>query len=384
MKKKPRFKKHYKFNNYLNNENYLGHPDSGTNTHPGSNAAPFNDNTQPAWEMFKSPQQKPNLHITAPQDKTIAYNNPPITAYHEATAEHSYQSMPNYQHHNVQTPFQNQTFHPNPVLAYTNNPISIVEANSVIPKAVAKEIRSEKWRNFVFIILGLLGSACCIFLVALFYAPASSSAKLGIPVKYIPQGWISIIALIIFFMIFTSGVFGMQLIVRESNSYIRNLRHGINNLPQFILTNFKRLIKRNIIFNWVLIPTYILLLIVIGFLIFFNQHAGEAFSFAFWSLGDVPDLSTSITIAAVVLCSLVFIHGFSIILSKRRKANIVGYFGSEVMNNEQIRDISKRTNRICLACFILAMVILFFVISVPLILIRRKKGSRTWTWPWNH
>ena len=178
-----------------------------------------------------------------------------------------------------------------------------------------------------------------------------------------------------------SGIFGMQQIVREANNYLQHQRQGINQLPQFILTNFKRLIKRSIILNWVLIPLDILLLITIGFLVLFNQHAGQSFNFAFWSLGKVPYLGTTITIAAIILGTLVFVHLFNIIITKKRKANIIGYFGSEVMNNEQIRDISKRTNRICLACFVAAVIILFFVISVPLLLVRKKKGSGSFRWP---
>lgn len=263
---------------------------------------------------------------------------------------------------------------PNPYL-YTRNPLTIAEANHLLAKPIAREIIAEKLRSLTILLLGLGGLLTTIFFIILHFQIGSNSSVIGIPASSIPNFWLMLVCCILSFGLFAWGVLNMRQIVHESQTYLEQCRQGFNTLPQFILTNFKRMVRRAVIWNWICIPSYLILAVVLGMLIWLNTYTGHTFSFAFWSFGVIPSLDSEIITVAIVSASLLFLHVLNGILVKKRKINIIGYFGSEVMNNDQVRDISKRTNRVCLACFILFMVVIFFVISVPLLLFRKKKGK---------
>lgn len=78
---------------------------------------------------------------------------------------------------------------------------------------------------------------------------------------------------------------------------------------------------------------------------------------------------------AIIIGTMLLIHLINLILFRKRTANIIGYFGSMVMSDQQIIEYTKRINRICLVCFIVALIILFFLISIPILILRRQKAS---------
>jgi len=63
----------------------------------------------------------------------------------------------------------------------------------------------------------------------------------------------------------------------------------------------------------------------------------------------------------------------SIILFKKRKNNIVSYYGYEIVSPNDLEAYKKKINRICLIIFISFLAIIFFAIAIPILVIKRRK-----------
>lgn len=304
-------------------------------------------------------------------DSNFAYGHQQQAAIPLAT--HQQQYLP---------PVPSQPFYP--TLIQENIKFNHEEVKFLLPKPIAREIVAEKIRTILMMIFGSIGLVITTALVVLYYVAAKqgTSSILGINTKVIPLPVFTISALVLCLALIIWGGLEMHQILLEAEGYLRKRRLGYDDVPQFIITNFKSSLRRKIVINWVFIPLYILLALIIGFLIFLNHYQGQSFNIGFWSLGKVPNLLSGITVLAIIIGTMLLIHLINLILFRKRTANIIGYFGSMVMSDQQIIEYTKRINRICLVCFIVALIILFFLISIPILILRRQKASG-WKLPWS-
>ncbi|WP_235510967.1 MSC_0882 family membrane protein [Spiroplasma kunkelii] len=250
-------------------------------------------------------------------------------------------------------------------------------ANRLIPLEIAREIRSEKVRTLIMIIIGFLGTMLTSLFIALYFISHQQELEtiMGIKAKYIPHPFLTITFLLISLGLLFAGIFDLSRVRIETNSYLFNLIRGNHTIPHFLIDNYKKMIIRSIVLNWLAFPTYFFGGIILGILYGFQQHSGEEFRFGFWSWGIVDDLTAAITITIIILIVTLGVHIANIVLTKKRKANIIGYYGYEIVHPEELAALKKKTNRICLVIFIIFLIILTLVISIPWLIARRRKRN---------
>ncbi|PQP79221.1 hypothetical protein C6B38_02020 [Spiroplasma sp. ChiS] len=250
-------------------------------------------------------------------------------------------------------------------------------ANRLIPLEIAREIRSEKVRTLIMIIIGFIGTMMTSLFIALYFISHQQELKeiMGIKAKYIPHPFLTITFLLISLGLLFAGIFDLSRVRIETNSYLSNLIRGNHTIPHFLIDNYKKMTIRSIVLNWLAFPTYFFGGIILGILYGFQQHSGEEFRFGFWSWGIVDDLTAAITITIIILIVTLGVHIANIVLTKKRKANIIGYYGYEIVHPEELAALKKKTNRICLVIFIIFLIILTLVISIPWLIARRRKRS---------
>ncbi|WP_425380385.1 MSC_0882 family membrane protein [Spiroplasma endosymbiont of Stenodema calcarata] len=248
-------------------------------------------------------------------------------------------------------------------------------ANKLIPLEIAREIRSEKIRTLIMITFGLFGTMSTGLFIALYFITHQQglSAIMEIQAKYIPHPFLTITFLLISLGLLFAGIFDLSRVRIETNNYISHLMRGNHTIPHFLIDNYKKMTVRSIILNWLAFPTYFFGGIILGILYGFQQHSGQEFRFGFWSWGIVDDLTAAITITIAILISVLGIHIANIVLTKRRKANIIGYYGYQIVKPEELEALKKKTNRICLVIFIIFIIILTIVISIPWLIARRRR-----------
>ncbi len=258
-------------------------------------------------------------------------------------------------------------------------------ANRLIPLEIAREIRSEKVRTLIMIIIGFIVTMMTSLFIALYFISHQQEleAIMEIKTKYIPHPFFTITFLLISIGLLFAGIFDLSRVRIETNSYLSNLTRGNHTIPHFVIDNYKKMTVRSIVLNWLAFSTYFFGWIILGILYGFQKHSGEEFRFGFWSLGIFDDLTVAITIVIIILILTLGVHIANIVLTKKRKSNIIGYYGYEIVHPEELAALKKKTNRICLVIFIIFLIILTIVISIPwLIAHRRKRNGDTLLGRW--
>lgn len=69
---------------------------------------------------------------------------------------------------------------------------------------------------------------------------------------------------------------------------------------------------------------------------------------------------------SVILAILLFIHMMNFVFFKRRKTNIISYYGYEVVSPGDLEIYKKKINRICMIITICFLAIIFFAIVIPI------------------
>ncbi|WP_374696197.1 MSC_0882 family membrane protein [Spiroplasma endosymbiont of Polydrusus formosus] len=250
-------------------------------------------------------------------------------------------------------------------------------ANRLIPLEIAREIRSEKVRTLIMIIVGLFGTMTTSLFIALYFISHQQELEtiIGIKTGYIPHPFLTITFLLISLGLLFAGIFDLSRVRIETNNYLSNLMHGNHTIPHLLIDNYKKMTVRSVVLNWLVFPTYLFGGIILGILYGFQQHSGKEFRFGFWSWGIVDDLTAAITITIIILIVTLGVHITNIVLTKKRKANIIGYYGYEIVRPKELAALKKKTNRICLFVFIIILIILTLVISTPWLISRRYKRS---------
>ncbi|WP_338970616.1 MSC_0882 family membrane protein [Spiroplasma endosymbiont of Labia minor] len=279
-------------------------------------------------------------------------------------------------------------------LQYQNHKANKYKNTTIIPTQIAKEIRAEKWRIILFFFLGIFGIVCgSIFATAYFVATKSLNLSVndenaliwGMKLSSIPQPFFTITSGIVALILFIVSIMDYTFIKASVIKYEAQLFAGREQIPYFITKNYRNMISRTIILNWIAFPTYIFGAITLGILYglqSIHESDHNVFYFGFWKIGEIPDMTSNITITTIVLFVVLGIQIFNIITTRSRKNNIISYYGYEILPDSEIRSIKKRTNRICMVIFLTIVAILLIAIIITVLLFRRKNKNATWRWPW--
>lgn len=237
------------------------------------------------------------------------------------------------------------------------------KSNFKIPKVLSFEIRVEKIKQLLMILFSLV----VITISSLFIGFYFSDLKLNFishPVITIPLLMVSLTLLAINFIDFFS-------LKKEVNLYIEKTLKGSLIPPSFIIRNYRKIHGRLIIFNWLFTFCYIILGLIT---LFMYLLSGQKLTFLVqsWTV-TVPNLKTEAITMSVILAVLFLIHLINIIFFRKRKSNIISYYGYEVINPVELESYKKKINRICLIVTIAFIAIIFFAIAIPTYFLRKKK-----------
>lgn len=232
-----------------------------------------------------------------------------------------------------------------------------------IPKAISFEIKIEKLRQLMMVVFSLIVMIISSVFIAFYFTKFQ--------LKYTPHPVLTIPLVIFALMIFVVNCLDFTALKREVNLYIERTLKGSLMPPNFIIRNYRKIHGRLIIFNWL----YSFLYVTLGAataIIWLISGQKITFFVQSWTV-VIPDLKTEAITLSVILGLLFFFHMMSIILFKKRKNNIVSYYGYEIVSPNDLEAYKKKINRICLIIFISFLAIIFFAIAIPILVIKRRK-----------
>lgn len=238
--------------------------------------------------------------------------------------------------------------------------------NVEIPDQIAKEIRWEKLRVAGLMLLGMIGLGVSLFFVLVhFLAPVVDSTQIKIPTRFIPHPAFMFILMIVSVIFFTFGLIDYGHLKIDVRIYKSDLLMGVEKVPYFLIRNYKSLVARPIYMNWLAFNIYVFGAIIIG--IFYIIKAA--------SKNKIP-MNTEIIIMIAILGVTLLIHIISLFFTRARKGNLNAYYGYEIIPFDQVKDIRKRANRLCLTIFFIFLAIILFAVVIPLLIVRRSKGKK--------
>ncbi|AVP49218.1 MSC_0882 family membrane protein [Williamsoniiplasma luminosum] len=237
--------------------------------------------------------------------------------------------------------------------------------NAEIPNQIAKEIRLQKLSLTGIIFIGFVLLFISAFFVLVHYlAPIVNDSQLKIPLKFIPHPAVMIILMIFSLLFFLIGLIDFNHLRIGLKSYKTDLLMGVEKIPYFLVRNYKALVARPIYMNWISFSIYLWGGIIIG--IFFIIKTATK---------DNPSMNTEIIIMISILASTLFIHIISLFFTRARKGNISAYYGYEIVPFDQVKDIRKRTNRICMVIFFVFLTLVLFIVIIPWMIVRKNKNK---------
>lgn len=326
-------------------------------------------------KMSEDQKQFPDI-IKEKNNKQTSYNwNNPSSTMINNSVNNVANNLPNYNMFNnsqlssslqeTYIPQVSNSFHM-PIKRQLRPNFSNTQINNVeIPNQIAKEIRGEKWRIMGLVFLGTLFMFSGLFFTLLhFLAPVVNDAQLKIPLTVIPHPALMIILAtvgLVFFLVGWVDFFNLKIGVRN---YRSDILMGVESIPYFLIKNYKSLSVRLIYLNWISFNVYIFGGIIIG--IFYAIRSGTK--------GAKP-MNTEIIIMFIILVLTLFYQITTLINVRSRKGRICAYYGFEIVPPEQIADVRKRANRLCLIIFLIFLIALFLIIFIPWMIIRKNKNK---------
>lgn len=265
-----------------------------------------------------------------------------------------------------QTSSRNNNFFDNTKISENNmNTMALVsfKNNFKIPKALSFEIKIEKLKQLIISLLSLIVIIISSIFIGFWFS------KLNL--KYIPHPILTITLLILSLTILSVNLIDFFSLKKEINLYIEKTLKGSLMPPNFIIRSYRRIHGQVIIFNWLFSFCYIIfgLIALIMYLI-----SGQKLTFLVqsWTV-VVPNLSSEAVTLTVLIVILFFVHMLNFVFFKKRKSNIISYYGYEVVSPTDLEIYKKKINRICMIITISFIAIIFFAVAIPILVARKRK-----------
>ena len=342
-----------------------------------ANESPYNSNQQQQPNQItpntasyqQSQQQAQNNYITPSADPNMNAQQPPLVQPPVQMTPQQPSAVNNFQPNlNASYP---QTFAKTDTSSIRD--ISHKEINRLLPGALVKEIIYEKLVAFLMMFLGGITSVIAIAFIAIYYQIQANGPLWRFDENSVPLPGFMIVLLLITGSLFFFGVFNMNQIINEVNGYIVKKKQGQETIPYFMTHNYKKIAARQIIINWFAISAYIMAGITLGILYLINNFRGEQLKFLFWNIGTTPDVSSDIQTTIFFLIAVLFMHIFVLVLNKKRKSNIIGYYGYEIVPANELEAIRKKTHKICIIALAVVLIIITIIVLVPYLIKKKKK-----------
>ncbi|KAJ3615885.1 hypothetical protein Zmor_012225 [Zophobas morio] len=124
---------------------------------------------------------------------------------------------------------------------------------NVLPNQIAKEVRSEKMRVAIMMIIGLAGIVLASIFLAGYYkmvnldaATQATTRFAGFSFQQIPFPFVSIVFLIVAAFLFFLGATDYSLLYANVKKYERDLIAGKESIPYFITRNYRNILSRGV------------------------------------------------------------------------------------------------------------------------------------------
>ncbi|KAJ3616084.1 hypothetical protein Zmor_012073 [Zophobas morio] len=179
-----------------------------------------------------------------PQQQYMPHRNVEPIRYEEYYApepDYGYQNYPQQAaiYADYETPFQNH--------------LAERKVVNILPTQIAKEVRSEKLRVAILIIVGLAGIVLTSILLAGYYKMLAMPADVratatfaGFSFQQTPFPFVSIVFLIVSAFLFFLGTTDYSLLYANVKKYERDLIAGKESIPYFITRNYRNILSRGV------------------------------------------------------------------------------------------------------------------------------------------
>lgn len=267
------------------------------------------------------------------------------------------------------SPFNDQSFVKPKDIYYqepsTFNTMEIISYKSSfkIPKPISREIKSEKLKQLLLLFISIMTLIIAATFIGLYFGMTK--------IKIIPHPAITIPLAIISLTIALINIIEFITLRREVELYIERTLKGTLLPPHFIIRNYRKIHCNLIIINWISVSSYVLLSIVIG-IMFLISGQKLTFIVQAWTV-TVPNIIKDAVTLTVVLAIIFCVHMINIVIFKFRKRNIISYYGYEIINPQELNDYKKKINRICMFITIGFVSLIFFAITIPIFVLKRRK-----------
>lgn len=235
--------------------------------------------------------------------------------------------------------------------------------NFKIPKPISREIKSEKLKQLLLLLISFASLVVTSTFIGLFFGNAKH--------KYIRHPVLMIPLAIICAAIVLINIIEFLTLRREVDLYIERTLKGSLLPPNFIIRNYRKIHTNLIILNWVCISSYICLGIAIG-IMFLISGQKLTFIVQSWTV-QVPKLTQDAVTLTIVLVVIFTIHIINFVLFKFRKRNIISYYSYEIINPQELNEYKKKVNRICMWIVIGFVSLILFAIIIPIIVVKRRR-----------
>lgn len=235
--------------------------------------------------------------------------------------------------------------------------------NFKIPKALSFEIRIEKLKQLMMVLLSLIVISISSTFIGFYFSKLNLS--------YIPHPVVTIPLVIFALMILAVNLVDFFSLKKEVNLYIEKTLKGSLVPPSFVIRNYRKIHGRLIIFNWLFSFCYIVLGLI-SLIMYLISGQKLTFLIQSWTV-TVPNLINEAVTLSIVLAILFFLHMMNFVFFKKRKNNIISYYGYEIINPTDLEVYKKKINRICMIITISFLAIIFFAIAIPILVVRRRK-----------
>ncbi|PPE06303.1 MSC_0882 family membrane protein [Mesoplasma corruscae] len=237
------------------------------------------------------------------------------------------------------------------------------ELDSVeIHSSIAKEIRMEKYKLTLSILLSIIVLFLSTFFLALYFA--TKDVALGINKSSMPHPGITITGIALPIIVIIVNLIRLSHLTSDIKRYRAELIMGRERIPLFLLNTYKKIIKNYIYLNWICITIYLYSSIIAGVLFGINQAIKS------------PNINTTVIICLVILGVTIVFHILALIFNYKRKGNIDAYYGYEIVTIEQQLLLRKEANKFCMIFFFTILLIIGFVITIPILLVRKKQNKK--------
>lgn len=232
-----------------------------------------------------------------------------------------------------------------------------------IPKPISREIKSEKLKQLLLLFISIMTLIIATTFIGLYFGMSK--------IKIIPHPIITIPLAIIALAIALINIIEFVTLRREVELYIERTLKGSLLPPNFIIRNYRKIHTNLIIINWISISSYIILGIITG-IMFLISGQKLTFIVQSWTV-NVPDIIKDAITLTIIIGIILCIHMTNIVIFKFRKRNIISYYGYEIINPQELNEYKKKINRICMWITIGFVSLIFFAITIPIFVLKRRK-----------